>query len=140
MRREITDWWRDFHQNPEVRFEVERRAPTMDLAVQDFVERRVQKIASGTALVPGAVAAVDDQCCYPVTVNAVANTGIAADGTEAVSVRVDRNTPPQIGAEDFSAMLLERSGGIIFLGNGDRAMVNHPADDFDEAAIRFGSG
>ena len=114
-------------------------ARTMDISVQDFVERRVTEIATGTALALGAVAEVDYQRGYPVTVNAEANTVFAADVAQAVSGRVDRATPPLMGAEDFSFMLLERPGAYIFLGNGDTAMVHHPAYDFDDAAIPFGA-
>ena len=44
-----------------------------------------------------------------------------------------------MGAEDFSFMLLERPGAYIFVGNGDTAMVHHPAYDFDDNAIPYGS-
>ncbi len=43
-----------------------------------------------------------------------------------------------MGAEDFSFMLNERPGAYIFLGNGDTAMVHHPAYNFDDQAIPFG--
>ncbi len=36
-------------------------------------------------------------------------------------------------------MLNERPGAYIFLGNGDTAMVHHPAYNFDDAAIPFGA-
>jgi amidohydrolase len=114
-------------------------ARTMDFAVQDFVERRVKEIATGTALALGAQATVDYQRGYPVTVNAETNTAYAADVAQAISGKVDRDTPPLMGAEDFSFMLLERPGAYIFLGNGDTAMVHHPAYDFDDAAIPYGS-
>jgi hippurate hydrolase len=44
-----------------------------------------------------------------------------------------------MGAEDFSFMLNKRPGAYIFLGNGDTAMVHHPAYNFDDNAIPFGS-
>lgn len=47
--------------------------------------------------------------------------------------------PPLMGAEDFSFMLNERPGAYIFLGNGDTAMVHHPAYNFDDSAIPFGA-
>ena len=49
------------------------------------------------------------------------------------------NTAPLMGAEDFSFMLNARPGAYIFLGNGDTAMVHHPAYNFDDNAIPFGS-
>ena len=114
-------------------------ARTMDPAVQDFVERRIADIASGTAAALGAVAVVAYQRGYPVTVNAEENTVFAADVARDISGHVDTNTPPLMGAEDFSFMLNERPGAYIFLGNGDTAMVHHPAYNFDDNAIPFGS-
>ena len=114
-------------------------ARTMDPLVQDFVERRIAEIASGTAQALGAVADVTYQRGYPVTVNAEENTIFAADVARSISGNVDTNTPPLMGAEDFSFMLNERPGAYIFLGNGDTAMVHHPAYNFDDNAIPFGS-
>ncbi len=112
---------------------------TMDPAVQDFAERRVGEIASGTALALGAQAVVTYNRGYPVTVNAEANTAYAVEVAHAVSGQVDANTAPLMGAEDFSFMLNERPGAYIFMGNGDTAMVHHPAYNFDDSAIPFGS-
>ncbi len=111
---------------------------TMDFAVQDFVERRVKEIAEGTALALGAKAEVNYQRGYPVTVNSADNTDYAIAVAQAVSGKVDADTPPLMGAEDFSFMLLERPGAYIFMGNGDTAMVHHPAYNFDDNAMPFG--
>ena len=112
---------------------------TMDPKVQDYVEARVKAIAEGTALTFGATADVDYRRGYPVTMNAPENTVFAAEVAQAVSGRVDTETAPLMGAEDFSFMLNERPGAYIFLGNGDTAMVHHPAYNFDDSAIPFGS-
>lgn len=112
---------------------------TMDLAVQDVVERRVREIAEGTAQALGGRAEVNDERGYPLTVNAGANTGFAAEVVRGIGARVDTDTPPLMGAEDFSFMRLERPGACIFVGNGDTAMVRHPAYDFDDAVIPNGS-
>jgi amidohydrolase len=112
---------------------------TMDFAVQDFVERRITEICEGTAMALGAKAEVAYERGYPVTVNTAENTGFAAEVARAVSGKVDTDTPALMGAEDFSFMLLERPGAYIFLGNGDTAMVHHPAYNFDDNAIPFGS-
>jgi metal-dependent amidase/aminoacylase/carboxypeptidase family protein len=87
----------------------------------------------------GAKAEVDYKRGYPVTINASENTGFAAEVAMQVSGRVDTDTPPLMGAEDFSFMLNERPGAYIFLGNGDTAMVHHPAYNFDDSAIPFGA-
>jgi amidohydrolase len=112
---------------------------TMDPAVQDHVERRVSEIVTGMAATLGAVAEVDYRRGYPVTMNTPENTEFAAAVALGVSGQVDTNTPPLMGAEDFSFMLNERPGAYIFLGNGDTAMVHHPAYNFDDTAIPFGS-
>jgi len=112
---------------------------TMDVAVQDYVERRVAEIASGTAVALGASAVVSYMRGYPVTVNAADNTAHAAQVAQAVSGQVNPDTPPLMGAEDFSFMLMARPGAYIFVGNGDTADVHNPAYNFDDAVIPFGA-
>lgn len=112
---------------------------TMDPGVQDFVERRISEVVSGVALSLGAKAEVNYQRGYPVTINSDQETDHAIAVAAAVSGKVDANTAPLMGAEDFSFMLNERPGAYIFLGNGDTAMVHHPAYNFDDNAIPFGS-
>ena len=55
------------------------------------------------------------------------------------SERVDTNTPPLMGGEDFSFMLEARPGAFIFIGNGDSAGLHHPAYDFNDEAIPVGA-
>jgi amidohydrolase len=112
---------------------------TMDAKVQDQVEARVSAIVQGMATTLGASAVVDYRRGYPVTMNTPENTGYAAAVALAVSGQVDTDTAPLMGAEDFSFMLNERPGAYIFLGNGDTAMVHHPAYNFDDSAIPFGA-
>ena len=112
---------------------------TMDPAVQDFVEARLAAVAEGTATAFGASAKVTYQRGYPVTMNTPEHTDYAVEVARAVSGQVNPDTAPLMGAEDFSFMLNERPGAYIFLGNGDTAMVHHPAYNFDDDAIPFGS-
>ena len=112
---------------------------TMDHAVQDFVEQRISDIVSGVTLAMGARGEVAYARGYPVTMNTPENTDYAAKVAKAVSGHVDTDAAPLMGAEDFSFMLNERPGAYIFLGNGDTAMVHHPAYNFDDNAIPFGS-
>lgn len=112
---------------------------TMDAAVQDQVITRLRELVEGTALALGAKAELHYHRGYPVTVNAEENTAHAVAVAHAVSGAVDANTAPLMGAEDFSYMLNERPGAYIFLGNGDTAMVHHPAYNFDDDAIPFGA-
>jgi hippurate hydrolase len=107
--------------------------------VQDQVEQRLKEVVEGTALALGARAVLNYQRGYPVTMNTPENTAFAAEVAKAISGHVDADTAPLMGAEDFSYMLNERPGAYIFLGNGDTAMVHHPAYNFDDNAIPFGS-
>jgi amidohydrolase len=111
---------------------------TLDPQARDLAEVRVGAIARATAEAFGAVAVVDYQRGYPVTVNAPDNTTYAADAAEEVSGRVERDTKPIMPAEDFSFMLEARPGAYIFLGNGDSAACHHPAYDFNDEAIPAG--
>ncbi|MFO1175665.1 MAG: M20 aminoacylase family protein [Paracoccaceae bacterium] len=112
---------------------------TMDPGVQDFVQRRLGEVVAGTAQALGAKAELNYMRGYPVTMNAPDNTRFAAEVARAVSGQVDADAAPLMGAEDFSYMLNERPGAYIFLGNGDTPMVHHPAYEFDDNAIPFGS-
>lgn len=113
-------------------------ARTMDPAVRDLVQTRVVEIAEGCARALGAQAVVDYRRGYPVTVNAVENTRFAADVARAIAGSVDTDVAPMMASEDFSYMLNARPGAYILSGNGDTAMLHHPAYDFDDAGMPFG--
>ena len=112
---------------------------TLDPGVQAYVENRVSEVAQGIAQAHGAKAEVTYMRGYPVTMNAPENTDHAVAVAQAVSGAVDTTVAPLMGAEDFSYMLNERPGAYIFLGNGDTAMLHHPAYNFDDNAIPFGA-
>ncbi|WP_102223449.1 M20 aminoacylase family protein [Acidimangrovimonas sediminis] len=112
---------------------------TLDPKVRDQARTRITEIIEGTAATFGATAEVNYMNGYPVTMNAEENTAFALAAAEAVSGKVDTSMNPMMGAEDFSYMLESRPGAYIWLGNGDTAMVHHPAYNFDDEAIPFGS-
>jgi amidohydrolase len=113
---------------------------TLDADVQDLVEKQMHLVVEHTAKAYGATAVLDYQRNYPVTRNAFEETTFAADVAAEIvgDGRVDRNTPPLLGGEDFSFMLNARPGAFIFVGNGDTAGVHHPKYDFNDEAIPFG--
>ena len=112
---------------------------SMTEPVRDLAQRRVEEIVHGTAAVFGAVATIDYRRGYPVTVNAAENTVYAAEVARGVAGAVTTDVAPMMAAEDFSYMLNARPGAYIFVGNGDTAMVHHPAYNFDDAVIPFGA-
>jgi hippurate hydrolase len=109
--------------------------------VRDLVERRVREVVEGTARLYGAKATVTYKRDYPVTRNHDRQTDFAARvATEIVGRdRVDTTVPPVMGAEDFSFMLEARPGAFIFVGNGDSAGLHHPAYNFNDELIPFGT-
>jgi amidohydrolase len=108
--------------------------------VQDLIEERMGAIVASTAAAFGATARLDYQRNYPVTHNNPDKTAFAAAIAAEVAgpSRVDADTPPVMGAEDFSFMLNARPGAFIFVGNGDTAKLHHPKYDFNDELIPVG--
>ncbi|MDS9467252.1 M20 aminoacylase family protein [Paracoccus sp. MBLB3053] len=114
-------------------------ARSLDADVRDQLEEGITRVAENIALAFGAKAEVDYQRGYPVTMNHPEATIHAAEVARGVAGDVDMDMMPMMGGEDFSYMLNERPGAYIFVGNGDTAMVHHPAYNFDDNAIPAGS-
>ncbi|PYE84891.1 M20 aminoacylase family protein [Pseudoroseicyclus aestuarii] len=102
-------------------------------------EARLKAVVSQTAEALGAVAEIDWQPGYPATVNHETETLYAAEAARRVAGDVDENTPPVMASEDFSYMLEAVPGAYIQIGNGDSAMVHHPAYEFNDEAIPAGA-
>jgi len=109
--------------------------------VRDTLENRLREIVEGTAKAYGARATLTYNRHYPVTRNHAEQTDFAAAIASDVvgKERVDTNTPPLMGGEDFSFMLEARPGAFIFIGNGDSAGLHHPAYDFNDDVIPLGA-
>jgi amidohydrolase len=115
-------------------------ARSLTSKVRDLIERRVVEVAETTAKLHGASALATYIRGYPVTVNHARQTEFAAAvaGQVAGVDKVDANTVPLMGGEDFSFMLEARPGAFIFIGNGATAGVHHPKYDFNDNAIPAG--
>jgi amidohydrolase len=116
-------------------------ARTLSPAVRDLLEKRLREVVEGTAKAYGANATLKYRRGYPVVVNHAAQTDFAAQvaGDVAGKDKVDIETPPVMGAEDFAFMLNARPGAFIFIGNGDSAGLHHPAYNFNDEVIPFGT-
>jgi amidohydrolase len=113
---------------------------TLTAAVRAVVEKRVREVVAGVAQMTGARIELEYVPGYPVTVNHASQTEVAIQ--VAKEIAGDGNvleTPPLMGAEDFSYMLEARPGAFIFCGNGNSAGLHHPAYNFDDEAIVFGT-
>jgi hippurate hydrolase len=113
---------------------------TLTEEVRDLVEKRIREVVAGVAQMTGAKIDIVYERGYPVTVNHPEQTEMATriarevGGQGAVS-----DTPPMMGAEDFSYMLEARPGAFIFCGNGNSAGLHHPAYNFNDEAIVYGT-
>ena len=116
-------------------------ARSLSPEVRDLLERRLREVVEGTARLYGAKATFTYKRDYPVTRNHERQTAFAsAVAADVVGCeRVEENTPPVMGAEDFSFMLEARPGAFIFVGNGESAGLHHPAYDFNDEVIPIGT-
>src|SRR5690348_6556500 len=104
------------------------------------VEKRVREIVAGVAQITGARIDLRYDRGYPVTVNHAAQTDIARKiAAEVAGEGNVEEMPPLMGAEDFSYMLQARPGAFIFCGNGNSAGLHHPAYNFNDDAILYGT-
>jgi hippurate hydrolase len=110
---------------------------TLSPEMRDMAERRLIAIATSTAATFGATATPVYMRGYPVMVNSDEQTAFAADVARAVAGDCE-DAPLVMGGEDFAYMLEERPGAYILVGNGDTAMVHHPAYNFNDEAIPAG--
>jgi len=111
---------------------------TFDRNVQAVAERRLRKIAKGTARAFGASCDIDYRRGFP----AVVNDAAAVDFVTQVASKVLgpgclRAISPVMGGEDFAYYLQKVPGAFFFFGAGDGCPFphHHPAFDFDERAL-----
>jgi hippurate hydrolase len=113
---------------------------TLTPEVRTLVGKRVRDVVEGVARLTGAKIDLDYEPGYPVVVNHAAQTdfavGVAKDVAGSGNVQ---EMPPMMGGEDFAFMLQKRPGAFIFCGNGDSAGLHHPAYNFNDEAIVFGT-
>ncbi|EKE71280.1 MULTISPECIES: M20 aminoacylase family protein [Roseobacteraceae] len=114
---------------------------TMNEALRDHVEHRVGEIVSNIAAGHGCVGTLDYKRSYPVLVNHAQETEFAAEAARAVAgeENVTLDMTPTLGGEDFAFMLNKVPGCMINIGNGPSANLHHPAYNFNDDVIGWGS-
>jgi amidohydrolase len=113
---------------------------TLTEEVRALVEKRVHEVVTGVAQVTGAKIDLVYERGYPVTVNHATQTDVAIQVAKQVAGDTNvHETPPLMGAEDFAYMLEARPGAFIFCGNGNSAGLHHPAYNFNDEAIVYGT-
>ena len=112
--------------------------------VQAMMEQKMRTQAEQICAAFGASATFYYEKRYPPTVNAQAETEMAAKAAASVvgAERVNLNPKPAMGSEDFAYMLQAKPGSYIWIGNGDgegSCMVHNPSYDFNDDLIPIGA-
>ena len=107
---------------------------TLSKDVQAMAVRRMEEIIAGQAASFGVKADLEIKFGYPPTINHPEQAVFAAQVAAEIAGedRVNDNTQPAMGAEDFSYMLEARPGAYLNLGQGDTAMCHHPQYNFND--------
>src|SRR3982075_1561834 len=113
---------------------------TLTPEVRALVEKRVREVVAGVAQMTGAKIDLIYERGYPVVVNHASQTDFATGVAKEVAGDANvHEMPPLMGAEDFAYMLESRPGAFIFCGNGNSAGLHHPAYNFNDEAIVYGT-
>lgn len=107
---------------------------------RELLIERVTTIAQSTAAAFGARAEVEMGAGYPVLVNSENAVKLVEDSISQ-SIGADcfsHADCPLLISEDFSFMIQDRPGAMVFMGNGDSAALHNPSYDFNDAGIEHG--
>lgn len=108
--------------------------------VYQFIKKRVGEVVSGIAQLTSAKIELSLDDGYPATFNHAAQTELATSVAKDVAGESNvLETPPFMGGEDFSYMAEARPGAYILCGNGDTSGLHHPAYDFNDEVILYGT-
>ncbi len=117
---------------------------TLDPALQDYLERRMNEVAKSVAMAWRAESEFTFRRGYPATHNDPTCAEHAAEAAARVvgDVGVVRDYAPSMGGEDFAYMLQARPGAYLWLGQHDEshaAALHSPHYDFNDDALPLGA-
>ncbi|XYD11919.1 M20 aminoacylase family protein (plasmid) [Methylobacterium sp. NMS12] len=114
---------------------------TFDAEVRAMAERRMRAIAAGLATAYGAEIEVTLRDIFSVLENARIQAAAAVEiATELFGAeRVDADTAPLMGSEDFADMTMRVPGAFAWLGAGPGPGLHNAGYDFNDAIIPIGS-
>lgn len=109
--------------------------------VQEMVVRRLEEIVAGQAASYRTEARLDYEYGYPAMENHPRETALAAEIAREIAgeANVSEESPPEMGAEDFSYLLEKRPGAYLYLGAGPGPGLHHPKYDFNDAISPVGA-
>ncbi len=120
---------------------------TLSAATLAMMQAGMQRICEHTALAHGATATLTFVEGYPATVNHATETQFAGDVMASLvgEAALNRDTPPNMTAEDFGFMLEARPGCYALIGNGGASgqsscnNLHNPKYDFNDDIIGLGA-
>ncbi|MUZ75894.1 amidohydrolase [Agrobacterium vitis] len=108
--------------------------------VQQKMKTRLAEIVASVAKMTGTTMELNFIGGSPVTYNHPEQTKFAEKvASELVGSANVLTTRPVMAAEDFAYMLEARPGAYILCGNGQSEGLHHPAYDFNDEAILYGT-
>ncbi len=111
---------------------------SFSVEARDLVRRRMREICEGVAAGMGCTVEISATIDLDPTINHEAETALAVEVAREVS-GCEIAAHPQMGGEDFGAMLGARPGAYLFLGQGKGPMVHETDFDFNDAAAPIGA-
>ena len=114
---------------------------TLSVETRKKIADLFPRLVEGCAMSFGATATLNYIAGYPPTVNDRAKTAFAVDVARRLvgDQKVIDDTPPELGAEDFSYFLEKRPGSYLYLGQGKGPGLHHPKFDFNDEAAPIGA-
>ena len=131
--------------------ELELSVRSLDPAVREQLQQRIEAIAAGQAAAYGTQVEVSYERGYPVLVNSEAETRFAIEVARARfgADKVEGNALPLPGSEDFAYFLQNVPGCYLLIGNGDNGhshghgigpcSVHNPHYDFNDLCLADGA-
>lgn len=121
---------------------------TYDQTLRLRLKERIGAMAQGIAAAMGATVEYSYDLILDPTINDPQATAFCGDIAKSIvgGQNVDMDVDPSMGGEDFGAMLLERPGCYIMMGQGEPDVANSPCNyglhtpryDFNDSIIPLG--
>ncbi|GJE78393.1 Hippurate hydrolase [Methylorubrum suomiense] len=114
---------------------------TFDAGLRKLVGQRIRELAEGFAAAYGATIAVDLRDVFSVLDNSAEQAKAAAEIAAELfgADKVDANTVPRMGSEDFADMVAAVPGAYAWLGATPGPGLHNASFDFDDSLIPMGA-
>lgn len=113
---------------------------TLKPEIRELVKKRLGEVVNGIAQVTGAKIDLTMQTGEVMVFNQAEQTKTAITVAKEIAGEDSVvETPPIMAGDDFARMSQARPGAYIWCGNGDSAQLHHPAYDFNDEALAYGT-